>query len=677
MPHGHCYLWTPGLVWLHVLSDGLTGLAYTSIPFTLLHIVRRRRDLPFNWMFLCFGLFIIACGTTHVMEIVNVWTPVYWLTGVVKAVTAVASITTAILLVRLAPQALAIPTPAALSRAHAELTRAHAVLEERVAERTAQLLRKNEELAREITERKRAEEARQRTEELVARLSQAGLVGIVRVASGGRVIEANDAYLRIIGYTREELERGEVEWTRITPPEWHAADQHALARMRVTGTVLPREKEYMRKDGTRVPIVVGGVMVDKAADEILAFVLDVSERHRAQAAALESEARKTAVMDAAPDAILIVGKGGTITEVNRSAEDLFGEDRAAMIGRPPAEVLVPPRLREFFLKEVVDSLRTEHDAAGGSGEPTGTMASGSAAARRLELPGMRRDGREFPAEIALVRLASGEDTTFIAYVRDITERRQAAEAEVLRAANKAAEEANTELEAFSYTIAHDLRAPLRAINGFSTAILEDWGSAMDDEGRDHLARIMGASQRMSELIDALLGLARLTRTEPRRERVDLSAVANSIVAQLRAGEPGRSVVVDVAPDLVTEGDPRLLRALLENLLGNAWKFTSKVPDARISFGKEVKDGPPTYYVRDNGAGFDMSLVNKLFAPFRRLHDESEFEGNGIGLATVQRIARRHGGQVWAEGTPSIGATFRFTLAESEKPEGDGPWIGAT
>lgn len=676
MPHGHCYLWTPGLVWLHVVSDALTGLAYTSIPFTLLHIVRRRRDLPFNWIFLCFGLFIIACGTTHLMEIVNVWTPVYWLTGAVKGVTAVASVTTAILFVRLTPRALAVPTADDLSRAHAELTRAHAVLEERVAERTAQLLRKNEELAREISERKRAEEARLRTEELVARLSQAGLVGIVRVAKGGSVIEANDAYLRIIGYDRDELERGEVEWARITPPEWHAADQHALARMRVTGTAMPREKEYVRKDGTRVPVVVGGVMVDKSTDEVLAFVLDVSERHRAQVAALESEARKTAVMDAAPDAILIVGKSGTITEVNRSAENLYGRSRAELIGRLPADVLVPPRLREVFHRAAVESLQSSAGARPSSGDGGGPRSAGPVA-HRLELPGMRRDGSEFPAEVALVRLASREDPTFIAYVRDITERRQAAEAEVLRAANKAAEEANTELEAFSYTIAHDLRAPLRAINGFSSAILDDWGSVMDGEGRDHLARIMGASQRMSELIDALLALARLTRTEPRRERVDLSAVANSIVTQLRASDPGRNVSVDIAPDLVTEGDPWLLHALLDNLLGNAWKFTSKASDARITFGKEVNDGPTTYYVRDNGAGFDMSLVNKLFAPFRRLHDESEFEGNGIGLATVQRIARRHGGQVWAEGVTGAGATFRFTLAESEKPEGDGPWIGAT
>jgi PAS domain-containing protein len=179
MPHGHCYLWNPALIWLHVVSDGLIALAYMSIPFTLVYLARRRRDIPFNWMFFCFGTFIIACGATHVMEIWTLWTPVYWLSGAVKAITAAASVPTAILLVRLVPQALAIPTAQQLAKAHQELRRAHEVLESRVQERTAALTLKNAELAQEIADRQHAEEALRKSEGRFRRLAEAGILGII------------------------------------------------------------------------------------------------------------------------------------------------------------------------------------------------------------------------------------------------------------------------------------------------------------------------------------------------------------------------------------------------------------------------------------------------------------------------------------------------------------------
>jgi light-regulated signal transduction histidine kinase (bacteriophytochrome) len=286
---------------------------------------------------------------------------------------------------------------------------------------------------------------------------------------------------------------------------------------------------------------------------------------------------------------------------------------------------------------------------------------GSGLGKRVEVVARRRDGSEFPAEMALVRIRSEGAPVFTGYIRDITERRKAEEVEILRTAKNAAEEANAELETFSYSVAHDLRAPLRAISGFSTALTEDCADQLDDRARDHLARITASADRMAKLIDALLGLSRLTRTEPRREKVDLTRMAQAVVQQLQSSQPDRVANIRVADNLVADGDAQLLRALLENLLGNAWKFTSKKSEARIEFGREGwKDGP-VYYVRDNGAGFNMSFADKLFAPFRRLHKDSDFEGTGIGLATVQRIVRRHGGQIWAEGAIDQGATFRFTL----------------
>ena len=220
-----------------------------------------------------------------------------------------------------------------------------------------------------------------------------------------------------------------------------------------------------------------------------------------------------------------------------------------------------------------------------------------------------------------------------------------------------------EIEAFSYSVSHDLRAPLRAMDGFSKALLEDWGDKLDPQAKDHLQRIRAASQRMGQLIDDLLTLSRTSRREMLREKVNLSLVAQTIAAELREREPGRSVEFLIQTGLEVIGDDHLLRVALENLLGNAWKFTSKQPAARIEFGAAGRaDGQTEFFVRDNGAGFDMAYVDKLFGAFQRLHATSEFPGSGIGLATVQRIIQRHGGRVRAEGAVGKGATLFFTLS---------------
>lgn len=225
----------------------------------------------------------------------------------------------------------------------------------------------------------------------------------------------------------------------------------------------------------------------------------------------------------------------------------------------------------------------------------------------------------------------------------------------------ALQEALRELESFSYSVSHDLRAPLRTIDGFVQAFLDDYGSHIDPLGRDYLQRARTASQRMGLLIDGLLRLSRVTRTEMSHEPVDLSEIARGVAADLQVAEPGRRVTFLIADELVATGDDQLLRVVMENLLANAWKFTSKTPAARIEFGASQADGHTVYYVRDNGAGFDMAFADKLFGPFQRLHGRSEFEGSGIGLATVQRIVRRHGGQIRGEGSVGQGATFYFTI----------------
>ncbi|HEX6511783.1 MAG TPA: GAF domain-containing protein [Chloroflexota bacterium] len=221
--------------------------------------------------------------------------------------------------------------------------------------------------------------------------------------------------------------------------------------------------------------------------------------------------------------------------------------------------------------------------------------------------------------------------------------------------------ANEELQAFSYSVAHDLQGPLRAIHGFTGMLVETQGQRMDDEGKSYVARIQAASLRMARLIDDLLGLARLSRSNMDRQPVNLTGMAREILSALENSDPSRTVTTTVQPGLATRGDPGLLHLALENLLGNAWKFTSSRPSAEIEFGATKTGDEPAFFVRDNGVGFDMAYAHKLFKPFQRLHGLTEFAGTGIGLATVQRVVQRHGGRVWAEAAPEQGATVYFTL----------------
>jgi len=279
---------------------------------------------------------------------------------------------------------------------------------------------------------------------------------------------------------------------------------------------------------------------------------------------------------------------------------------------------------------------------------------------RMEYRLRRHDGRyRWLLDTGVPRLApSGAFAGFIGSCIDITDSKLARDD-----LDRLVRERTSELESFAYSVSHDLRAPLRAIDGFSHALLEDNAAQLDPSGQDYLRRVREAAQRMSGLIDDLLQLSRIGRADLARTPCNLGDMTDDIVSSLRERDPDRDVTVTVHRDLIARGDPRLLRLALDNLVGNAWKFTTKTPNATIEVTSTELDGQRAFVVRDNGAGFDMRYAQKLFAPFQRLHSIDDFAGTGIGLATVRRIITRHGGRVWAESKPDEGASFYFTVPE--------------
>jgi len=261
---------------------------------------------------------------------------------------------------------------------------------------------------------------------------------------------------------------------------------------------------------------------------------------------------------------------------------------------------------------------------------------------------------------AVVLVLSLGYSGFLLRVRNIKKHNLKLESEV-EERTRQLQAANKELEAFSYSVSHDLRTPLRSIDGFSLVLLEEYQEKIDEQGKDYLHRVRSATQRMAQLIDDMLTLSRVSRSEINIQQVNLSKIVQEIADELRETQPEREVEFIIQEGIKAHGDAILLRTVLENLLGNAWKFTSKHATARVEFGMQLQNGMPVYFIRDDGAGFDMNYAQNLFGAFQRLHTNTEFPGTGIGLATVQRVIHRHGGKVWAEGEVEKGAAFYFTV----------------
>ena len=506
-------------------------------------------------------------------------------------------------------------------RTHLQLHSLTQNLEQRVLERTAEL---------------KALEARQR------KLFDASPIGLALLSMNGSLVDVNAAYAAIIGRTIPETLTLS-SWD-IIPSSYHADEQLQLENLKKTGRGGPYQKEYLHKDGHLVPVRLSSIIVEQDGESFIwSSVEDISDRKEAELLIQ----RHLRTIEASIDGISIL-RGERYVFLNKSQLALFGYDHPDEILGKSWHPLYQDDEIERLEQEVFPHVRQQGHWRG-------------------ETLGKRRDGTLVPAEISLTLTPGGD---IIQVCRDISERRRH---EAERQHNEARirqslaqlEASNYELESFAYSISHDLRAPLRAINGFSQSLLEDYAGLFDEEGQYFFDRIRVNSNRMGDLIDDLLRLSRVSRSDLHYTTVDLSALANEVLHDLQASEPDRQVEIIVQPGAIVIADAALMRVVMVNLLQNAWKFTRHHPTARIEFGVLPRDSPasstPIYFIKDDGAGFNMTYSNKLFGVFQRLHSINEFPGTGIGLASVRRAIHRHGGKVWAEAAVEQGTTLFFTM----------------
>lgn len=701
----HCGKWSEFHGWLYIISDLAIWAAYFVIPVFLIRFLKKKPGIPLAKVFWLFGLFILFCGLTHLMDAIIFWWPAYRLSAILRLITGIVSWITVFAIYKYFPQALALKT--------------------------------SREFSAEIAERRKSEMK-------FMGLLESAPDAMVIAGKDGKIIMINAQTEKLFGYKRDELIGHEVEM--LIPERFNTKHQHHrkgyTENPKVRGMGVGMELFGKQKNGTEFPVEISLSPMHFENDPeiiIIAAIRDITQKKGAESEikklneslenlviertaelelALKSE--KTALAEMNQNQLRL-GFLTKVSEVLASSLDYkvilenlsktitpFLCDWCAIdevnddgtIKRIAATHVNPEKIKYIFelsekfplnreephgIFRVIHTLKPELYPSI-SHEMLNTFALNSEHYDLLQLVGTKsiiilpliikdkiygililgideseknftEKDLEFSIEVARRATLFIENAKLYKTAQDLNadlEYRVEKRTQELAAINK-------ELEAFSYSVSHDLRAPLRSIDGFSNILIKDYKSLLDDQGINYFNRIIHASQQMGHLIDDLLKLSRLSRIELNEEPTDLSLLAESIANELKLAEPERNVTFRIQEKLVARVDRNLIKIALQNLMGNAWKYSRKKPDAIIEFGAREHNGETVYFVKDNGVGFDMKYVDKLFGAFQRLHSSSEFEGNGIGLATVQRIIRRHHGKIWTDSKVNYGTTFFFTV----------------
>ncbi len=477
----------------------------------------------------------------------------------------------------------------------------------------------------------------------------------VSVDMSGKIIECNDAYRAMLGYTEEELRA--LTYRDITPRRWHGMEAQILEEQ-----VFPRgyselyEKEYRAKGGRTFPIELRTILVKDDAGTptgMWAIVRDITIRKEAEAALAASEERFRSTFEQAAVGIAHVALDGRWLRVNERLCAIVGYTREELLAMSFADITHPEDLQSDleFVRQMLANERQQYG---------------------MEKRYIRKDGSTIwlNLTVSLLRDPGGLPKHFISVVEDISERKKLDhELRVLteeldsrvKERTLQLQTANMELESFSYSVSHDLRAPLRGIDGWSLALLREYGGLLDERGSQYLERVRSETQRMGELIDDMLMLSKVARSDLRRTDFDFSELAHRVMTRVRERYPDREFDVVVEPRMTMDADPHLMDIVLTNLIDNACKFTRERSPAHIEIGQVEQNEKRCWFVRDNGVGFDMTYAKKLFTPFQRMHRQSEYPGTGVGLATVQRILSRHNGTVWIDAQKNRGATVYLSL----------------
>lgn len=621
MPHGHCFLWKPEILWLNVISDFLIAFSYYVIPFYLLYLVKKRKDLEFNWVVVMFACFIFACGTTHIMDIVTVWKPYYAVQGIIKSVTAAFSMMTAIILVPLIPLAVRLPSKSELEESHLELKRLN-----------AKLMEANSNLE---------EKVRLKTKDLasLAAIVEHSNDAIILKDINGSISFWNAAAERLYGYTSEEaLGKSIID---MVPEDKQQEYNELMSQLYRGQNIESIETTRRTKNGQILHVSVGMSLIKDSGGHIIGsshIVRDITSKSIAEEELKKGEDRFRRVIEAAPNGLVMVNDKGVIVLCNAQVEILFLKTKQELVGEK-IEILIPERFRTNHTSFVAGFMKQPEARQMGAGR---------------DLYGLRSDGCEFSIEIGLNPIIIGNETFVLASIVDITKRK--ALEDQLRHYSKITEQKNHEMEQFVYTVSHDLKSPLVTSTGFLGLLKEDLIEKNFDNMMDSVSRLEKANHRMSQLIDDLLQISRIGILKLEFEKIDLTALVKSICENLSVQLKEKNIEVEIQENMILpRADRKRVYQVFENLLINALKYASDGDNNKIIVGAQTVDNEIHVFVKDHGPGIAKEYHKKIFGLFQRL--EADNRGTGVGLTIVSRIMQQHEGKVWVESEPGNGATF--------------------